>query len=73
MRHFDYGLEVLKGSALENWPPGTRFDVAQVYHQLIEQRQLAGYEVQDRFYEIDSPAGLAETDAYLCQRKENVA
>ncbi len=32
-----------------------------VYQELLAERQLAGYEVHQRFYEIGSPAGLEET------------
>jgi hypothetical protein len=32
---------------------------------LAEERQLAGYLVHRRFYEIGTPAALAETDAFL--------
>jgi NDP-sugar pyrophosphorylase family protein len=65
MQHIDYGLNCLHSEALEPWPEGARFDLADVSTALVEQGQLAGFEVQERFYEIGSPAGLAETDAYL--------
>jgi hypothetical protein len=32
---------------------------------LAQRGLLAGYEVHQRFYEIGSPTGLAETDRYL--------
>jgi hypothetical protein len=32
------------------------------------QRQLAGYEVFDRFYEIGSIQGIADTQTYLLQQ-----
>ena len=40
-------------------------DLAAVQQALVSRRQLAGYEVKERFYEIGSPAGLAELDALL--------
>jgi hypothetical protein len=49
------------------WPEDDAFDLASVYGQLVRQQQVAGYEVTERFYEIGSPAGLAETDALLRQ------
>jgi len=65
MRHIDYGLGVLSAAALASWPDGKHFDLADVYQHLIAQGELAGHEVTQRFYEIGSPAGLAELDALL--------
>ncbi len=71
MRHIDYGLGILKAEVLAARPDDQPFDLATVYADLIDARRLAGYEVQQRFYEIGSPEGLAETDAYL-RRGETV-
>lgn len=65
MRHIDYGLGILKAAALVSWPEDEAFDLADVYQALIARGELAGYEVTQRFYEIGSPAGLAELDALL--------
>jgi NDP-sugar pyrophosphorylase family protein len=65
MRHIDYGLGILKAEVLRPYPADQPFDLAQVYATLVETQRLAGYEVTQRFYEIGSPAGLAETAEYL--------
>lgn len=65
MQHIDYGLGVLKRDVFESLPAGQAVDLADIYHQLLKQQQLAGYEVFNRFYEIGSHAGLAETRAYF--------
>ena len=65
MQHIDYGLGVLKSAALAPWPESKAFDLADVYGELIARNELAGLEVQQRFYEVGSPAGLAELDAML--------
>jgi NDP-sugar pyrophosphorylase family protein len=65
MRYIDYGLSVLTASTIARWPTSTPFDLADLYRDLAERRQLVGYEVYERFYEIGSPAGLAETAAHL--------
>jgi N-acetyl-alpha-D-muramate 1-phosphate uridylyltransferase len=65
MNHIDYGLGALHADALAGYPAGERLDLAAVYQQLLARRQLAGYEVAERFYEIGSPAGLEETRRYL--------
>jgi len=68
MRYVDYGLSLLSASTLSAWPEGEPFDLAAVFTQLAESGQLAGFEVHCRFYEIGSPEGLKETDAYLRQQ-----
>ncbi|HYG23826.1 MAG TPA: nucleotidyltransferase family protein [Verrucomicrobiae bacterium] len=68
MHHIDYGLSLFKASIFEAYAPGEQFDLAEVMSALVASRQLAGYEVAERFYEIGSPAGLAELDAFLIQQ-----
>jgi NDP-sugar pyrophosphorylase family protein len=55
----------LSAEALASWPENEPFDLADVYKQLLSNRQLSGCEVTERFYEIGSPEGLAELDAFL--------
>jgi len=68
MRHIDYGLGALKVAALDRYSADDPLDLAQVYQDLLSNGQLAAYEVADRFYEIGSPEGLAETSRYLSSR-----
>ena len=68
MQHIDYGLGILQTAAFEEVPEDQAYDLADVYKTLIRRGELAGCEVQQRFYEIGSPAGLAETRLYLSQR-----
>jgi dTDP-glucose pyrophosphorylase len=65
MRYIDYGLSILTADALAGEAAERPFDVAEVYSGLAARDMLAGYEVFRRFYEIGTPAGLAETDRYL--------
>jgi len=65
MSHIDYGLGALHADAFAGTRDGERIDLVAVYQALLSRRQLAGYEVNDRFYEIGSPAGLAETRQLL--------
>ena len=67
MHYIDYGLGVLQAKALDGYPAGQSFDLSQVYNQLSLQKQLAGYEVFERFYEIGSHQGIADTQTYLLQ------
>ncbi|MBA3872765.1 MAG: NTP transferase domain-containing protein [Anaerolineae bacterium] len=65
MHYIDYGLSLLKGEIFRSTPVGQAFDLADVYRQLVREKQMAGFEVTTRFYEIGSHDGLAETRAYL--------
>jgi NDP-sugar pyrophosphorylase family protein len=65
MHHIDYGLGILRSEYLASWPDDEPFDLADVYGRLLAEKQLAGYEVTERFYEIGSAPGLAELDAFL--------
>jgi N-acetyl-alpha-D-muramate 1-phosphate uridylyltransferase len=65
MRYIDYGLGVVTAEALSAFPADTAFDLADVYAKLSTAGHLAGYEADRRFYEIGTPTGLAETDAFL--------
>ena len=68
MLYIDYGLGILKASTLLAYGEHDAFDLAIVYGALIARGQLAGYEALHRFYEIGSPAGLAETSAYIASK-----
>jgi len=65
MRHIDYGLSLFKAAAFDSYPVGQPFDLAEVMGKLVREKQLAGYEVRERFYEIGSRAGLAELETLL--------
>ncbi|HWE51471.1 MAG TPA: sugar phosphate nucleotidyltransferase [Bryobacteraceae bacterium] len=57
MQHIDYGLSLFRARAFDKVREG---DLATVFNDLLAAGQLAGHEVSERFYEIGSPAGLAE-------------
>jgi NDP-sugar pyrophosphorylase family protein len=65
MGFIDYGLGVLTAPVLAAHPPEEAFDLAEVYARLSAAGELAGFAAERRFYEIGTPAGLAETDAFL--------
>jgi NDP-sugar pyrophosphorylase family protein len=69
MKYIDYGLGLLRADALRPWPNDKAFDLADVYGDLIKGNELAGFEVDRRFYEIGSPEGIAELDAMLRKRQ----
>jgi NDP-sugar pyrophosphorylase family protein len=61
MRHIDYGLEALDAELIAHWE-GAAFDLSAVWSCLASRGLLAGFESSDRFYEIGSLPGLAETE-----------
>jgi NDP-sugar pyrophosphorylase family protein len=65
MQHIDYGLGVFAATAFAGIPDQEPADLAALYQELLGAGELAAYEVHDRFYEIGSFAGLAETRHYL--------
>lgn len=67
MRWIDYGLGGLLASALDA-APAEEIDLAGLYGLLARRGQLCGVRATERFYEIGTPASLAETDAFLRAR-----
>ena len=65
MRHIDYGLSLFRAEVFEKYPAAEKFDLADVMTKLVAQKQLAGFEVPERFYEIGSHEGLAELETLL--------
>jgi NDP-sugar pyrophosphorylase family protein len=68
MVHIDYGVALLRRAALARVPDDRASDLAELYQLLVAEGSMAGYEVTERFYEIGSPAGLAETRRVLAGR-----
>ncbi len=65
MRHIDYGLGVFRAAAFASCSRDAVVDLAAIQTELCRRGVLAGYEMKERFYEIGSPAGLAELDGLL--------
>ena len=69
MEHIDYGLGILKANVFDPYAKNEVIDLAAVYQDLLAKGDLAGYEVDKRFYEIGSPSGLAETENFLLEER----
>ncbi len=65
MRHIDYGLGVFNQAAFGMVPGDQPYDLAMLYQNLLNQGELAAYEVSERFYEIGTFAGLEEMRRYV--------
>lgn len=65
MEYIDYGLGILHAEVFAPYPADEPLDLATIYRDLAGRGELAGYEVDQRFYEIGSPAGLEETRRFF--------
>jgi MurNAc alpha-1-phosphate uridylyltransferase len=70
MRHIDYGLGAISAQVLAGEDTTEPFDLADIYHRLSLSGELAGYEVNERFYEIGSHKGLADAADFFRGRGE---
>jgi MurNAc alpha-1-phosphate uridylyltransferase len=69
LRWIDYGLSVLDASVVaERVSSGEEADLSELFAALSAERSLAAYEVEERFYEIGSPVGLADLERHLRDR-----
>lgn len=69
MEYIDYGLGILNKRAFEGFSEMV-LDLADVYQALVKKSEMSGYEIKERFYEIGSFNGLAETKAYIMKNKK---
>jgi NDP-sugar pyrophosphorylase family protein len=65
MTHIDYGVALLRAEVLAGVPQDRPSDLADLYSDLVAAGRMVGHEVRQRFYEIGSHHGLAETQQYL--------
>jgi NDP-sugar pyrophosphorylase family protein len=69
MTHIDYGLSVLAtATVLDRIPGDTVVDLANVFAEMSDRGELAGYEVRERFYEIGSADGMDDLERLLSER-----
>jgi len=66
MKFIDYGLSILSKKVIEKRiPENTFYDLADCYHSLSKDRELFGYEVKNRFYEMGTKPSLEEFREYI--------
>jgi MurNAc alpha-1-phosphate uridylyltransferase len=61
----DYGMSILAAEAVARFPAGTKFDLSDVLQRLVAEHQLMAFPVTERFHEIGSENGYAETERWL--------
>jgi NDP-sugar pyrophosphorylase family protein len=69
MHYIDYGLSLFKAATFDGYSADQPFDLAEVMGKLVREKQLAGYEVNERFYEMGSPVGLKDLEQLLGTKK----
>ena len=65
MLHIDYGLGVFRAEAFRDIKPGSAKDLADIFQTLLRANQLAACEINERFYEIGSVAGIEDLSRAL--------
>jgi N-acetyl-alpha-D-muramate 1-phosphate uridylyltransferase len=65
MQYIDYGINAFSASAFAGYAADATLDLAAVQVDLVGRGELTGHVVSERFYEIGSHSGLAETDKFL--------
>lgn len=69
MKYIDYGLNILTHKVFRSAAPSEKEDLADILESLSAAGQLAGFEVDQRFYEIGSPQGIQELEVFLKNKK----
>lgn len=69
MEFIDYGLAALRRDVLLELERGTPHDLADLYSALVLRGDMVGHEVKTRFYEIGTPASLAECERHLAAQR----
>ena len=63
-----YELDVSNVEVLQLIPENHFYSLEELFLRLIEKEQLLAFEVKERFYEIGSPQGLKDFEAFIQRR-----
>jgi N-acetyl-alpha-D-muramate 1-phosphate uridylyltransferase len=72
MAHVDFGLSVLSSAVFAPYAAAKVIDLADICQDLSRSGLLAAFEVMERFYEIGSLQGIADTEEFLSRKRDNV-
>ena len=64
-QYIDYGMSLFARTAFDECPAEQAFDLGSVIRGIIDGPGLAAYEAIERFYEIGTPEGFSETEAFF--------
>jgi len=65
MSHIDYGVGILSNKSMDFYDKNIIFDLGELYENLSLNKELYGYEVFQRFYEIGSLQGIEDLSNYI--------
>jgi len=68
MRYIDYGINAFRARAFEGFEDNQAFDLAEVHRAAIARGTLRALRCEERWFEIGSPGGLAETERFMLAR-----
>lgn len=69
--HIDYGLSVFPKSTIDKIAASKCPDLSDFFSLLSRRKKVVSYEVHERFYEIGSMSGLAETEEFMSSYEGN--
>ncbi|MDP3510690.1 MAG: NTP transferase domain-containing protein [Candidatus Melainabacteria bacterium] len=70
LEYIDYGFSFLRRESFDLLSSEV-FDLSLLWQSLITRNQLAGYQVDQRFFEIGTAEGLAETEAVILAKSKS--
>jgi NDP-sugar pyrophosphorylase family protein len=65
MSHIDYGVSILSNKCMDIYDKNVVFDLADLFEKLSIKKELYGFEVFQRFYEIGSLQGIKDLTNFL--------
>ena len=68
MVYIDCGAVIFHKEVLQLIPEDHFYSLEELFLRLIEKEQLLAFEVKERFYEIGSPQGLKDFEAFIPRR-----
>lgn len=68
MEYIDYGATIYRRSCFQEFSKGKPFDLADLIQKLVKSRQISGFEVEKRFYEVGSLRGIEDFVTYIEER-----
>ena len=60
MRYIDFGLSAFKSEALDGYPANEIMDLSLIHSSLATRRELLGYKVRQRYFEVGSFQGIQD-------------
>jgi NDP-sugar pyrophosphorylase family protein len=68
MTHMDYGVNAFRAETFAGVPQDRASDLAEIHRAMVSRGTLRAFPVKERWYEIGSPDGLAETEQFILAR-----